>query len=90
MKKNNIIRNMEWKEKLIVLGVMDILTIYISYALALMLRFELSFAAIDKVYVEGFVDTIPIWCLATLVVFFVCHLYTPSIVISLMPVIPSL
>ena len=75
MKKNNIIRNMEWKEKLIVLGVMDILTIYISYALALMLRFELSFAAIDKVYVEGFVDTIPIWCLATLVVFFVCHLY---------------
>ena len=75
MKKNNIIRNMEWKEKLIVLGVMDILTIYISYALALMLRFELSFAAIDKVYVEGFVDTIPIWCLATLVVFFVCRLY---------------
>ena len=52
MKKKNIIRNMEWREKMLVLGVMDILTIFVSYAMALMLRFEFSISAIDQKYVD--------------------------------------
>ena len=75
MRKKNFIRNMESREKMLVLCVVDLLTIFLSYALALMLRFELSFAAIEQKYVDGFVNSIPIWGIATLVVFFVCRLY---------------
>ena len=75
MKKKNIIRSMEWKEKLVVLTVMDLLTIFVSYAMALMLRFEFAFSAIDKKYVDCFADTILLWSIATIVVFFVCRLY---------------
>ena len=75
MKRRNIIRNMEWREKMVVLAVVDLLTIFLSYAMALMLRFEFSFAAIEHKYVEGFVDSILLWSLATLLVFFVCRLY---------------
>ena len=75
MKKKNIIRSMEWKEKLAVMTVMDLLTIFVSYAMALMLRFEFAFSAIDKKYVDCFADTILLWSIATIVVFFVCRLY---------------
>ena len=73
--KKNIIRNLEWKEKVLVLIVMDLLTIFVSYAMALMLRFEFSFSAIEQRYVDGFADSILIWSLTTVVVFFVCRLY---------------
>ena len=66
---------MEWKEKLAVMTVMDLLTIFVSYAMALMLRFEFAFSAIDKKYVDCFADTILLWSIATIVVFFVCRLY---------------
>ena len=75
MRKKNFIRNMEWREKMLVLCVVDLLSIFLSYAMALMLRFEFSFSAIEQKYVDGFVDSIVIWGLATLVVFFVCRLY---------------
>ena len=60
---------------MVVLCVMDLLTIIFSYSMALMLRFEFSFSAIDQKYVDGFVDSILIWSIATIVVFFVCRLY---------------
>ncbi len=75
MRKKNFIRNMESREKMLVLCVVDLLTIFLSYAMALMLRFEFSFAAIEQKYVDGFMDSILIWSIATLVVFFVCRLY---------------
>ena len=75
MKKSTVIQNMERREKMVVLTVVDLLTILFSYSMALMLRFEFSFAAIEKKYVEGFVDTILIWAIATIVVFFICRLY---------------
>ena len=75
MKKINIISRMEWREKLIVLTVMDLLTIFFSYAMALMLRFEFSFSAINEMYIDGFVNSIVLWMIATVVVFFICRLY---------------
>ena len=75
MKKRNVIHNLDWKEQMLAIAVLDILTIFVSYAMALMLRFEFSFSAIDTKYVEGFLDSILLWILATLVVFFVCRLY---------------
>ena len=75
MKKKNIIRNMEWKEKMLVMVVLDLLTIFVSYSMALMLRFEFSISAIDRKYIEGFVDTIALWGVATIIVFFICRMY---------------
>ena len=75
MKKKNFIRNLEWKEKMLVIAVLDMLTIFASYAMALMLRFEFSISNIDQIYIDGFADTILPWALATVVVFFICRLY---------------
>ena len=75
MKKTNIISRMEWREKLIVLTVLDLLTIFFSYAMALLLRFEFSFSAIDGAYIDGFLDSIVLWMIATVLVFFICRLY---------------
>ena len=75
MKKKNFIRNLEWKEKVLVIAVLDMLTILTSYAMALMLRFEFSISAIDEIYIDGFADTIIPWGLVTIAVFFVCRLY---------------
>ena len=66
---------MEWREKLIVLTVLDLLTIFFSYAMALLLRFEFSFSAIDGAYIDGFLDSIVLWMIATVLVFFICRLY---------------
>ena len=71
----NIIRNLEMKEKMLVLTVLDLLTIFGSYAMALMLRFEFSFSLIDQKYLDGFADSILVWSVATVVVFFICRLY---------------
>ena len=75
MKKRNVIHNLDWKEQMLAIAVLDVLTIFVSYAMALMLRFEFSFSAIDVKYVEGFLDSILLWILATLIVFFACRLY---------------
>ena len=75
MKKKNFIRNLEMKEKMLVIAVLDMLTIFSSYAMALMLRFEFSISNIDQIYIDGFADTILPWALVTVVVFFVCRLY---------------
>ena len=57
------------------MDVLDLLTIFVSYSMALMLRFEFSISAIDRKYIEGFVDTIALWGVATIVVFFICRMY---------------
>ena len=56
MKKRNVIHNLDWKEQMLAIAVLDVLTIFVSYAMALMLRFEFSFSAIDVNYVEGFLE----------------------------------
>ena len=75
LEMKNIIRNLEMKEKMLVLTVLDLLTIFGSYAMALMLRFEFSFSLIDQKYLDGFADSILVWSVATVVVFFICRLY---------------
>ena len=67
--------NREWKEKAILLGVMDLISILGSYFLALLLRFDFTFSAIEKQYVEGFLNSIFWWSVVTIVVFYACHLY---------------
>ena len=67
--------NREWKEKVALLIVVDLITIMGAYFASLMLRFDFLFSTIDLVYVDGFIKSIPLWCVATIVVFYCCHLY---------------
>ena len=46
-----------------------------SYFLALLLRFDFTFSAIEVRFIDGFVKLIGPWCAVTLVVFYFCHLY---------------
>ena len=71
LKKNN----REWKEKVVLLIVIDLITIMGSYFLALLLRFDFMYSAIETKYVEGFLRSIAIWSALTIVIFYICRLY---------------
>ncbi len=64
-----------WKRKIILLGVMDVISVLVSYFFALLLRFDFRFSTIEPHFIQGYRDTILIWCAVTLVVFFCCKMY---------------
>ena len=65
----------EWRERAFLVGTLDFVSILGAYFLALLLRFDFTFSAIEPKYVAGFVDSILIWALATLIVFYFSRLY---------------
>ena len=65
----------EWREQAFLVGTLDLVSILGAYFLALLLRFDFTFSAIEHKYVVGFVDSILIWAAATLIVFYICRLY---------------
>ena len=67
--------NREWVEKAIMIALLDVLTVLGSYFFALLLRHDFRFTWIDDKYIECYLHTIPVWCAATLIVFFSCRLY---------------
>ena len=75
MKKMRIRGTKEWKEKAILVGTLDLVTILGSYFLALLLRFDFLFSSIDPSYVGGFLRSILPWAAVTIAVFYVCRLY---------------
>ena len=68
-------RNKIWQERALLMCVADILAIIGSYFLALLLRYDFTFSAIDPLFIEGFRKIIFPWCGVTIVVFYLCHLY---------------
>ena len=75
MEENKLKGNPLWKERALLLGVGDALSVLGSYFLALMLRHDLKFSTIAPVFVEGYIRSILIWAAMTIVVFYVCRLY---------------
>ena len=75
MKKMRVRGTKEWKEKAILVGTLDLVTILGSYFLALLLRFDFLFSSIDPSYVEGFLRSILPWAAVTIAVFYFCRLY---------------
>ena len=55
--------------------VLDIISILGSYFFALLLRFDFTFSDIGSHYVKGFLDIMPLWCVLTVAVFYICRLY---------------
>lgn len=65
----------KWLHRALILAAADILTVLISYFLALMLRFDLRTWNIPAQYLEGYIWSMPYWVAVTLVVFYGCRLY---------------
>jgi hypothetical protein len=66
--------NSLWK-RIVIIGLLDILSVVFSYFFALLLRFDFKFGAIPKEYVEGYLSLIPYWCMTTFAVFLIMKLY---------------
>ncbi len=67
--------NQEWKKRAFLICVLDVLSVLGSYFLALLLRFDFHFSAIDPDFVAGYLDSMFIWCTVTIAVFYACRLY---------------
>ena len=66
------------QNRMLLLMVLDVLSIYFAYAFALFLRFDFMYSHIlaDSVHhIPNFLRSMPVWCAATLVVFFLFRLY---------------
>ena len=66
--------NSLWK-KIVIIGLLDILSVFFSYFFALMLRFDFRFGSIPEEYLAGYLGLIPYWCAITFGVFMIMKLY---------------
>ena len=64
-----------WKRRAILIVIADVISILVSYFMALLLRFDFKYSAIGELYINGYKETILLWCGVTVLVFFVCRLY---------------
>ncbi len=62
-------------ERTLIIVILDALSIAFSFFIALLLRFEFSFAAIPKEYIAGFSSSIIFWIVISIVVFALFKLY---------------
>ena len=67
--------NREWKERAFLLGMMDFLSVAVIYFFALMLRFDFSFTDIEQRFIDGYLRSILLWGIVTILVFYFCRLY---------------
>ncbi len=67
--------NNKWKRRAVLIAALDVISILGVYFFALLLRFDFKFSAIEPTFVDGYLNSIPLWCIVTLVVFYLCRLY---------------
>ena len=67
--------NKDWLARAALLMLADVLLVSGTYFFALLLRYEFMFGDIDPEFVDGFVRSIPVWCLLTIIIFYCCRLY---------------
>ena len=67
--------NRAWKVRMAALVVVDVLSIILSYALALVLRFDFQVTAIPLEFQRGFLEFIMPWLIATVSLFYFGRLY---------------
>ena len=67
--------NTKWVVRALLIGVLDVLSIMGSYFFALLLRHDFMFSTIDPVFVKNYIQSIPLWCVVTVAVFYACRLY---------------
>ena len=67
--------NRQWRERVIIMGVGDYVCTMVSYFLALLVRHDFMFTAIDPAFLQGYLCTAPIWAGVLIVVLYVFKLY---------------
>ena len=69
------ITNKMQKQRMMIIGILDVLSILCSYFFALFLRFDMRFSNIDPDFLLGYQNSILIWCAVSIAVFYFCRLY---------------
>ena len=67
--------NWEWKKRVLILAILDVLSVLVAYFFALLLRFDFTYSEIPVEFIKGYKQSMLIWCGVTVVVFFCCRLY---------------
>lgn len=75
MQRRREIANRDLCKKIIVIGLVDVLSVLGSYFFALLLRFDFIYSAIPESYLDTYLWSIPFWCVASVVIFYMMRLY---------------
>lgn len=67
--------NWDLCKKIIVIGLIDVLSILGAYFFALLLRFDFNYSTIPQQYLDTYFLSIPFWCVASVIVFYCVRLY---------------
>ena len=67
--------NRQWRERVLILGVGDYLCTLVSYFLALLVRHDFLFSAIEPEFIQGYIRTAPVWAFVLVMVLYVFKLY---------------
>jgi FlaA1/EpsC-like NDP-sugar epimerase len=69
------VKNWKWRRRAALIMLMDTLSILAVYFFALLLRHDFHFSSIDPIFIAGYVQSIPVWCVLSLIAFYACRLY---------------
>ena len=67
--------NTKWVVRALFICALDVLSILCAYFFALLLRHDFHFSTIDPRFIQGYIRSIPLWCIMTVAVFYACRLY---------------
>ena len=74
-KEQEHLLDLQWVRRALLLALFDIAIIISSSLLALMARFDLSYAAIEAPYLSHLYHYLPINIIITLIIFYLCRMY---------------
>lgn len=74
-KEQERLLDLQWVRRALLLALFDIAIIISSSLLALMARFDLSYAAIEPPYLSHLYHYLPIHIIITLIIFYLCRMY---------------
>ena len=74
-KKQESLLDLQWVRRALLLALFDIVIISVSSLLALLARFDFSFAQIEVPYLSNLYHYLPISIIVTLIIFYFCRMY---------------
>lgn len=74
-KKQESLLDLQWVRRALLLALFDIVIISVSSLLALLARFDFSFAQIEVPYLSNLYHYLPISIIVTLLIFYFCRMY---------------
>ena len=76
MEQHELKGNVLWKRRAVIVCLLDILSVLGCYFFALLLRLDFQFSVVQKEgFIDGYVDSMLMWCFLTIGVFYIFRLY---------------